>query len=244
MNFKSPGLAAAVAVAMCSTLATAQDTYTTGAVIGVLEETGLPSANPDDVSILAAGAFTIPGTTPVVNGGNANLMNVQEIGFSDLYSNVSTAYQDNSVTVSIEFGMNSGNAFTALWADMSTVLPSGNDANALLFDIGNATGTGAPLFPIDGIDVGSEWVLAGATQSLFNAGGEFASTPYPPVPGLPTPVLTNFYFAGGFDFGTLESTGMNKVVWDINLTLVPSPGALVLLSIAGITSLTSRRRRT
>ena len=241
MKFKTLGILAAVAVGMTSMAATAQDTYTTGAVIGVLENTGLPSANPDDVSILAAGAFTIPGTLPIVNGGNETMMNVQNIGVpSDLYSNVSTAFQDNSVTVSIEFGMNSGSAFTSLWDDISTELPSGNMANAMLFDIGNATGTGAPLFPIDGIEIGSEWVFTGATQSLFNAGGEFASTPFSPVPGLPNPVLTDFYFAGGFDFGTLASTGMNKVVWEIELNLVPAPGAMALLGIAG---LAGRRRR-
>ncbi|MCH2161074.1 MAG: hypothetical protein MK085_04290 [Phycisphaerales bacterium] len=240
MKFITPGIAAAVAVCVCSSAATAQDTYTAGAVIGVLEDTGLPSADPDDVEILAAGAFTIPGTTPVVNGGNANLMSLLEIGFSDLYSNVSTSFGSNTAMVTIEFGMNSGNAFTDLWADISTELPSGNMANAMLFDIGNATGTGAPLFPIDGIEVGAEWTLAGATQSLYNAGGEFSSGAFDPVPGLPTPFLDNFYFAGGFDFETLESTGMNKVVWEIELNLVPAPGAMALLGIAG---LAGRRRR-
>ena len=83
-------------------------------------------------------------------------------------------------------------------------------------------------------------MITGGAQRLYNAGGLFADTAFAPLPGLPTPVPTDFYFAAGFDFGTLSTTDMNKVVWEINLTQIPAPGAMALLGVAG---LASRRRR-
>ena len=244
MNVKYLGIAVSVVVGAGSFAATAQDTYTAGAAMGRLDpSTGLPSTDPNDVGVLAGGAYTLPNppfTTPVVNAGQTFLADVPNSGLSDLYSDVGYVASGNLGTVYIEYGMGSGNVFTSLWGGGSPVLPSGNFADLLMFDVGNATGSGAPLFPIDGVDIGSEWVFSSARQRLYNAGGMFSDTAFTPLAGLPQPVATHFYFAGGFDFGTLNATDMNKVVWEIEIELVPAPGALALIGIAG---LAGRRRR-
>ena len=241
MNLNYLGLAATVVVGAGTLAATAQDTYTTGIALGRLDpSTGLPSFDPLDNAVLAAGAFTFPGVTPVVNGGPTQLADVPNGGLANIYSDVGTIINGNTATVNIEFGTSNGAVFTSLWGGGQPSLPSGNPADLMLFDVGNATGTGAPLFPIDGVNIGFEWVITGGAQRLYNAGGLFADTAFAPLPGLPTPVPTDFYFAAGFDFGTLNTTDMNRVVWEITLTQIPAPGALALLGVAG---LASRRRR-
>lgn len=241
MNLKYLGLAAAITVGAGTLAATAQDTFTTGSALGRVDPTtGLPSFDPLDNAVLAGGAYTIPGASPVTNQGPQALANVATGAGSDLYVNVGTSIGATTATVTIEFGMWSGSVFTSLWGGGSPQLPSGNLADLMLFDVGNATGTGAPLFPIDGIVLGSPWSFASGTQELYNAGGLFSDSSFTPLPGLPTPVATDFYFAGGFDFNTLNTTDMNKVIWKINVDLVPAPGAMALLGIAG---LAGRRRR-
>jgi hypothetical protein len=248
VNFKSFGVATVCAVSACAFTGTAYagvDTYTSGAAYGRLDtSTGLPSLDPQDVGIIGGGAYTIPTSTPVTGGGSFAMADVANGGLSDIYTNVSIAYNlgndDNIATITLEFGTVSGNAFSSLWGNTVPVFTNGNEADLLLFDIGNATGTGAPLFPIDGVLIGSEWILSNATQKIYNQTGLIASTPFAPIPGLPNPDPTNFYFASGFDFGTLTSTFMNKAVFSFDLQLVPAPGAMAFLAF-GVMS--TRRRR-
>lgn len=241
MKLSFLGLSAAVVVGASTLAATAQDTFTTGAALGRLDPTtGLPSFDPLDNAVLAGGAYTIPGLSPIANAGPQALANVATGTASDLYVSVGTALSGNTAAVTIEFGTWSGSVFTSLWGGGSPMLPSGNLADLMLFDVGNATGTGAPLFPIDGVELGSEWSFSSGTQELYNAAGMFSDTAFTPLPGLPTPVATDFYFAGGFDFNTLNTTDMNKVIWKLDIDLVPAPGAMALLGIAG---LAGRRRR-
>lgn len=249
MKLSFLGLSAAVVVGASTLAASAQgpppppppaDTYTAGAALVVLDPlTGLPSAAEGDNAVIAAGAVTIPGATPVVNGGPSALINVALGTASDLNVNVAMSQVDDFVTIVATWSTWSGSAFSTLYAGGST-LPSGNEANAIAFDIGNQTGAGAPLFPIDGVNIGTEFSYLGGTMALYNAGGVFSDTPFAPIDtGFPTDP-TQYYLTTGFDFGTLAATGMNKAVYTITLQVVPAPGALALLGLAG---LAGRRRR-
>lgn len=241
MKLSYLGLSAAIVVGAAAMPAVAQDTLTAGSALVVIDPlTGLPSAAEGDNAVIAAGAVTIPGATPIVNGGPSGLVNVALGIPSDLYVNVTSSQAGDIVTITTEWGMWSGQAFSTLYAGGAT-LPSGNEANALVFDIGNQTGAGAPLFPIDGIEIGAEFSYLGGTMALYNAGGLFSDTPFAPIDtGLPTPDPTQFFLTTGFDFGTLAATGMNGVVYTTYLQVVPAPGALALLGLAG---LAGRRRR-
>ena len=230
-------LVTTLAVACLSTTLMA-DSYVAGVGTVNFDPNNPFGVDPTDSYI---SALTIDGT---VNGGRAFLIDPIAGALSDFGVSVVLADADptdnlREVTWSL-FTTNNRSLYDGLNPLVLNPLPSGADPNFLAFSVGDPFGLVG--IPNSGVDLGADFVrtvgdtivtytrLDGSTYDEVSFGND---SPNPP--GWPRNEWFRTFF---LDLGTAEDvTGfvVNQVV-----EVVPSPGVLALLGVAG---LAGRRRR-
>ena len=230
-------LVTTLAVACLSTTLMA-DSYVAG--VGTVN---FDPANPLDVDPTDAyiSALTVDGT---VNGGTAFLLDPIAGALSDFGVSVVLADADptdnlREVTWSL-FTLGGGSLYNGLNPLVLNPLPSGAEPNFLGFSVGDPFGLVG--LPNSGVELGADFVrtvgdtlvtytrLDGSTYDEVSFG-----TDSPNPPGWPRDEWFRTFF---LDLGTADTVSgfvVNQVV-----EVVPSPGVLALLGVAG---LAGRRRR-
>ena len=227
---------AIVAAGIVNTTLTA-DTFTAAVATGWSDPV---TGDPDfaDLSIFGVGATVFSPFSPSTGTGQTNLFNPFTGGPSSFQVGADMTQDGDMYEVTINWSTSDGSSFFENIASAAMMLPSGRTANILWFDIGNRTGAGG--IPADGIDLGTEWAFVSGTQTLTDTMGgsstseiTFGDSPFP----YPDP--TSFYATSNFLIDSLDSQNLNGISYTFNLQAVPTPGALALLGVAGL----SRRRR-
>ncbi len=246
MNHMPMMIGLSLAVTTVPATAGLEDTFTAGIAAVALDPSDpIGSLDFGNANVIAGASSLIPGFSPVVGGGPTALFNPYANegagGVSPITVEATTSMAGDLMTIDITWSTLDGSRIFSNIAPGLFNLPAGNAATHLVLDTGNYFGVGGPGFPTDGIDLGSTWeFVEGSVTATLPDEVDVDPLQWFGDAFLP-PDITDLYHAGfiPIQYGFHDIWEATTIEYSITVQ-VPTPGALALLGVAG---LTGRRRR-
>ena len=246
MNHMTTMAGLSLALATVPASAGLEDTFTVGIAAVALDPSDpIGSLDFGNANVIAGASSLIPGFSPMVGGGPTALFdpyaNEGMGGVSPITVRADTSMVGDLMTIDITWSTLDGSQIFSNINPALFTLPNSGAATHLVLDTGNYFGVGGAGFPTDGIDIGSTWTFVEGTVTATLPDDVdveplqwFGDSIFPPG-------LTDIYHAGfiPIQYGFHDIWQSTSIEYSITVQ-VPTPGALALLGVAG---LTGRRRR-
>ena len=246
---QTPHLCVAVAATAlaCQVQAELTDTFTAGiAAISIDPNAPNPIAGIDfaNANIVAGASSVTSPFTPVVGGGPTALLdpyaNEGAGGVSAITVQAEKSLVGDLMTIDVTWATSDGSQIFSNINPLLFNLSNGAQATHIVLDTGNFFGLGGPLFPTDGIDIGSTWeFVSGSVTAVLPDEVDVEPLQWFGDSFLPED-LTDIYHAGfiPIQYGFHDISEATSIEYSMTVQ-IPAPGALALLGGAVF----ARRRR-